>query len=82
MAEKEAKKEKKVVATKAAAPVKKAAAKAPAGKRLNKGDSLVCETCGLTVVVDECGDVVAAQEIICCEQSMKPRASRAKSSKK
>jgi hypothetical protein len=72
------KKDTKAVAAKAAAPAKKAVAKTSSGKRLNKGDSLVCETCGLTVVVDDCGDVVAVQEILCCEQPMKPKTSRSK----
>jgi hypothetical protein len=71
---------KKPAAAKAAVPAKKATAKATSRKKLNKGDSLVCETCGLTVVVDECGDIVAAQEIICCDEIMKPKASRAKAS--
>jgi hypothetical protein len=32
----------------------------------------------LSIVVDDCGDVVAAEEIICCGKPMKQKASRAK----
>jgi hypothetical protein len=37
--------------------------------KVNTGDALNCEVCGLTVVVDEeCGCAVA--EIICCDEPM------------
>lgn len=37
--------------------------------KVKTGDTLICEVCGLTVVVDEeCGCAVA--EIICCEEPM------------
>ncbi|MGV8057697.1 MAG: hypothetical protein AB2L12_06715 [Smithellaceae bacterium] len=37
--------------------------------KVNTGDALMCEVCGLTVVVDEeCGCAVA--EIICCDEPM------------
>ena len=59
-------------------PVKKAAPatakkvtaknKAPA-----KGDKLVCETCGLGVLVDDVDGVVAFEELICCGQPMKAK---------
>lgn len=46
------------------------AQKAPAKKRAAKGDTLTCEVCGLSVVVDEaCG--CAECEILCCGKPMK-----------
>jgi hypothetical protein len=37
--------------------------------KLKTGDTLNCEVCGLTVIVDEdCGCAVA--EVICCEEPM------------
>lgn len=63
---------------KAAAPAKKtvaAKAAAPAKKRVSKGESLVCEVCGLAVVVDEVGGVAVAEEdvLVCCGQPMKTK---------
>ncbi len=48
-----------------------ASRKAPAAKPMAKGDSYVCEVCGLAVIVDEacgCGEMC---EVTCCEQPMK-----------
>jgi hypothetical protein len=88
MAEKTVAKEKKPTATKpvaaakkspvAKATTKKPAAKSSPAKKINKGDSLSCTVCGFSVTVDECGDVVEAEEIICCEQPMKPKARKVK----
>lgn len=69
---------KKTVAAKAAAPAKKTAtakAAATAKKRVSKGESMVCEVCGLAVVVDEVGGVAVAEEdvLVCCGQPMKTR---------
>jgi hypothetical protein len=81
-------KEKKATPVKATAKatakpaVKKTASKTASSKKLNKGDMLACELCGLSVMVDECGDVVEAQEIICCDQPMKQKPSKAKATKK
>jgi len=68
-----------------AAAKKAAAAKAPARKRVSKGESVVCDVCGLAVVVEEIGGIAVAEEttLLCCGKPMtvrKPRA-RAKASK-
>lgn len=69
---------KTTVAKKATA--KKTARKTTASK-YSKGDTLVCEICGLEVIVDTtcgCGEACA---VICCEQPMtqrKVKASKAK----
>jgi hypothetical protein len=92
MAEKTVAKEKKTTAAKPVAAAKKGpAAKATAkkssprnspAKKINKGDSLRCEVCGFSVTVDECGDIVEAEEIICCDMPMKPKARKVKVSAK
>ena len=54
-------------AAKAAA--KKAPLKGAKAKKVNEGDRLYCEVCGLVVTVDdECG--CAACDIICCDTQM------------
>jgi hypothetical protein len=65
---------------KAAAPVKKAvaaktAAKAPAKKRVSKGEKVECEVCGLVVSVEEIGGIAVAEEttLLCCGKPMKSR---------
>jgi hypothetical protein len=83
MAEKTVAKEKKTAAAKPVAaakksPVAKATAKKPPSRKINKGDSLSCEVCGFSVTVDECGDIIEAEEIICCEKPMKPKARKVK----
>lgn len=51
----------------------------PAAKAAKKGDTLSCEVCGLSVVVDEACGCAEAHEVICCDMPMKPkRAMRAK----
>jgi hypothetical protein len=56
-----------------------------------KGDTLTCEVCGLSVIVDEACDCMEMHEIICCEEPMtltaapkkaKPKAARAKTTAK
>ena len=61
-----------------------AAAKNPAKKRVNTGDSLVCEVCGMSVIVEEIGGIPVAEEtlLLCCGKPMKAKASKAKSTKK
>jgi hypothetical protein len=56
-------------------PVKKATAKnnVPA-----KGEKLVCETCGLGVVVDDVTGVVLFEELVCCGKPMKLKQTPAK----
>jgi len=58
-----------------------ASRKAPAAKAMAKGDSYVCEVCGLAVIVDEacgCGEMC---EVTCCEQPMK-KVRKARAAKK
>ena len=59
----------------APAPVKAA----PKRKAPVKGEKLVCETCGLRIIVDKVSGVVAFEELICCGTPMQPKT---KSSKK
>jgi hypothetical protein len=49
-----------------------------AGKKMAKGDSYVCEVCGLAVTVDEVCGCVDVCDIVCCSQPMKARASKPK----
>ncbi len=69
--------------TKAAA-AKTTAAKKPTGRaaarKVSKGDTFMCELCGLQLIVDETGDLLAGREVICCGQSMKEKPGRAKAS--
>ena len=50
-------------------------------KKVAKGDSYVCEVCGLSVVVDEVCGCVDACDIVCCEKPMKERKVKAKAAK-
>jgi len=79
MAEKAAPREKKTRGEKAEAP-----AKATAKKRIRKGESLVCEVCGLSVVVEKVGSITLSQAsaLLCCGKPLKKRASKAKAAKK
>ena len=67
------------MAGKIAAPAKKLAK-----KKVNNGDSLVCEVCGMSVIVEEIGGIPVAEEttLLCCGKPMKAKASKAKSTKK
>lgn len=67
------------MAKQAAAPAKKTTQRKP-----NKGDSMVCEVCGLSVVVEEVGGIAVAEEsvLLCCGKPMKEKASKAKATKK
>ncbi|MDO8578152.1 MAG: hypothetical protein Q7R50_03120 [Dehalococcoidales bacterium] len=62
--------------------VKKSAAKAkPAARtKVTKGQALECQVCGLAVVVEEVGGVAIGEErvLLCCDEPMKPKASKAK----
>jgi hypothetical protein len=53
-------------------------------KKVNKGDSLECEVCGLSVVVEEVGGIVVAEEttLLCCGKPLKKKVTEAKSTKK
>ena len=50
-------------------------AKAAPKKRVNKGESVVCEVCGLSVVVEEVGGVAVSEEttLLCCGKPMRTR---------
>jgi hypothetical protein len=58
--------------------------KATPRKKVSKGESLVCEVCGLSVVVEEAGGYGYAEEsaILCCGKPMKQKASKRKATKK
>ena len=62
----------------------KASAKPTVKKKINKGQSLLCEVCGLSVVVEQVGDLVVSHEdvLLCCRKPMKPRAAKAKATRK
>ncbi len=51
--------------------------KAPAKKRISKGQALECEVCGLEVIVDEVCGCAEAHGIICCSQPMKEKPAKA-----
>jgi hypothetical protein len=59
-------------------------AKKTAKKKINNGDSLVCDVCGMSVIVEEIGGVPVAEEttLLCCGKPMKAKANKANSSKK
>ena len=54
---------------------------APAKKKMAKGDSYVCEVCGLSVLVDEVCDCVDVCDIICCGKPMKEKKVKVKATK-
>ena len=58
------------------------AQKSPARRKAAKGDSYVCEVCGLAVTVDEVCGCVDVCDIICCGELMKERKGRARATKK
>jgi hypothetical protein len=61
---------------------KASAAKKPrATRKTSKGDNYVCEVCGLSVIVDEVCGCEDVHEIICCEEPMRKRATRAKTAR-
>ena len=51
-------------------------------KQIAKEESYVCEVCGLAIVVDEACDCVDTCDIICCDQPMKKKKTKAKTVKK
>ena len=62
---------------------KTAAKKAAAQTRKSRGDSLLCEVCGLSVVVETVGDLSISREsaLLCCGKPMKAKVTKAKTSK-
>ena len=57
--------------------------KATAQTRKSEGDSLLCEVCGLSVVVETVGDLSISREsaLLCCGKPMKAKVTKAKTSK-
>ncbi len=53
------------------ASVRTASAKVKAPKKMDKGQSLKCEVCGLVVTVNEVCGCVDVCDIICCGEQMK-----------
>jgi hypothetical protein len=68
------------MAEKAATGKKTEVAKTTAKKRVSKGESVVCEVCGLSVVVEEVGGIVVSEEttLLCCGKPMRSRKAPAK----
>jgi hypothetical protein len=62
----------------------KVATKAPAKKKVAKGDSYVCGVCGLAVTVERVGNTAYYEEspIICCSKPMKAQKPKAKAKAK
>ena len=58
--------------------------KKTAKKKISNGDSLVCEVCGMSVIVESIGGIPVAEEtaLLCCGKPMKAKAVKAKSTKK
>lgn len=56
--------------------------KAQAKKKITKGDSYVCQVCGLVVSVDTVCGCVDICDIICCGKPMKEKKTKAKATKK
>jgi hypothetical protein len=54
--------------------------KATAKKRVSKGESMVCDVCGLSVLVEEVGGIAVEQDsvLLCCHKPMKAKAGKAK----
>jgi len=52
---------------------KPAPKRAPASKKVAKGNAYACEVCGLVVSVDEACGCVDYCDIICCGEPMKER---------
>ncbi len=79
MAQKAATKEKVTKGKKAAAPEK-----VTAKNRASKGETLVCQVCGLSVTVEEIGDIALVQGryLLCCEEPMKAKASKTQAARK
>ncbi len=68
-------------AAKAAAKPAAKAQKAPAKKRVARGDSYECVVCGLAVSVDTTFGCVEACDIVCCGKPMKEKKAKVKAAK-
>jgi hypothetical protein len=71
----------KTAAAKKAVQVKKPAAR-KASAKINQGDLFYCETCGMEVVVNDCGEIAVTPNFICCEEVMTFKPAKAKVAKK
>ena len=71
----------KTAAAKKAVQVKKPVRRKAASK-VNQGDLFYCETCGLEVVVNDCGEIAVTPNFICCEEVMTFKPAKAKVAKK
>ena len=79
MAEEVKKSEKKSAEAKVGTSQKKTLAK----KKLSKGQALACEVCGLSVVVEEIGDMLVEEDsiLLCCGKPMKQKVATKKAAK-
>jgi hypothetical protein len=74
--------EKKAAPAAKVTPVTKVNPPTTATPKVKKRDVFHCETCGLSVVVDECGEIVATPNFVCCEKIMAYQPAKAKDAKK
>ena len=53
-------------------------------RKVKNGDSLICEVCGLSIIVEEVGGMAVAEEttLLCCGKPMREKTSKAKTAKK
>jgi hypothetical protein len=66
------------------AKVETAQKKALTKRKINKGQTLACQVCGLSVVVEEIGGVAVEEDsvLLCCGKAMKEKATAKKVAKK
>ena len=52
-------------------------------RKVNKGDSLVCEVCGLTLAVEQVGNIAFVEEnaLLCCGKPLTKKATKTKTKK-
>ena len=61
---------------------KTSAAKKPrASRKIAEGDNYVCDVCGLSVIVEDVCGCEEVHEIVCCEQPMTKRTTKARAAK-
>ena len=53
-------------------------------KKVTKGQALACEVCGMSVMIEEIGDLVVETDsvLLCCSKPMKEKATVKKAAKK
>jgi hypothetical protein len=61
---------------------KASVSKTTAKKKVTKGDTYMCEVCGLGITVDTVCGCVDVCDIVCCGVPMKEKKTRAKAAKK